>query len=217
MFYWWRWGLTTWAVMATLNGTVLANDLRYDWLSGQQQVLLREWIWQARACMSDGVRSRLMAGVRDSNEIVDWVVKPCGGHLQNYLTQGLGRPAEEATAFIRSLAYDELNRVPGVSRTTPEKRPPSEKPLGAAGSADMAKLGLRDANKVLLGCLLPEAQYGQYSSYDGGKSAQLLLTNKCSSQWLAWMDACAKAGDTEDSCIAKSAVMAQLAIKKFGK
>ena len=74
-----------------------------------------------------------------------------------------------------------------------------------------------DLDHKLLYCVLPEAQYSKYSSFDGRKSALNLLKEKCLSEWVAWVKACKNAGDTEGNCMVKSAVIAQAALKSFGK
>src|SRR5207237_8377259 len=43
------------------------------------------------------------------------------------------------------------------------------------------------ADKKLTQCVMPEAQWGRYSSLDGGKSAGDILNSKCASEWLQWV------------------------------
>jgi hypothetical protein len=74
-----------------------------------------------------------------------------------------------------------------------------------------------DVDKALTECLLPKAQYGQYSSSDGGKSAEILLEKECTGEYAAWVEQCQKAGDTQENCVVKSAIIAQTAIKAFNK
>jgi len=69
----------------------------------------------------------------------------------------------------------------------------------------------------LFECLAPKAQYGEYSSYDGGKSAGELVTRKCFDESEAWIKSCHSTGDSEDICLAKALGIAQLVIKQFGK
>jgi hypothetical protein len=64
-------------------------------------------------------------------------------------------------------------------------------------------------------CFLPKAQYGQYSSYDGGKSA-LALIGECDVAF-EWEDQCEAKGGAKDDCEAKILILAQAAIKEFGK
>jgi hypothetical protein len=66
-------------------------------------------------------------------------------------------------------------------------------------------------------CLMPKAQYGQYSSYDGGKSAASLLQDACPTEYLQWVQACTASGETRESCVRKAALIAQMAIKLFNK
>jgi hypothetical protein len=76
----------------------------------------------------------------------------------------------------------------------------------------------RDVNVALSECLLPKAQYGQYSSYDGGKSAVSLLTRECPTEAAAWIADCQKkTGADEQTCGANALVAAQAAIKSFNK
>jgi hypothetical protein len=65
-------------------------------------------------------------------------------------------------------------------------------------------------------CLLPKAQYGEYSSYDGGKSAAALL-GECVGVEDEWQKSCEAAGDTDHNCFGKAMIVAQTAIKSFGK
>jgi len=69
----------------------------------------------------------------------------------------------------------------------------------------------------LMYCVLPAAQYGQYSSYDGGKSARTLLLNQCPREFLNWVDACLARGDSNANCNLKAMLIAQFGIKQFGK
>lgn len=66
-------------------------------------------------------------------------------------------------------------------------------------------------------CVVPTAQYGQYSSYDGGKSPGNILMEKCGNEFLAWKKSCMADGGTEDSCLAEGFVYAQSALRRFNK
>lgn len=43
---------------------------------------------------------------------------------------------------------------------------------------------VHEASEELSQCVMPEAQYGRYSSFDGGQSAEKILEQKCIKQWL---------------------------------
>ena len=70
--------------------------------------------------------------------------------------------------------------------------------------------------KKFTDCLLAKARQHQYSSFDGGKSAIQLLGD-CQAQWNTYEDACMASGDTDSSCTAKSAILAQTALKLLNK
>lgn len=74
-----------------------------------------------------------------------------------------------------------------------------------------------ELNGALRYCLLPPARYGHHSSYDGGKSAYELLTEKCWKESSAWIGACEAQGNDEMSCLSKSLALAQVALKLFKK
>ena len=76
------------------------------------------------------------------------------------------------------------------------------------------------ANTELSQCLMPEAQYGRYSSFDGGQSAEKILEGKCLSQGLAFIAACEGNDRSEEkakTCTLTALIAAQAAIKQFGK
>jgi hypothetical protein len=67
---------------------------------------------------------------------------------------------------------------------------------------------------------MPEAQYGRYSSFDAGQSAEKLLEERCTKQYLAFIESCKGSIGGEDQkkkCIVIAAIAAQAAIKQFGK
>lgn len=73
------------------------------------------------------------------------------------------------------------------------------------------------ATKKLSYCLLPKAQYGQYSSHDGGKSAQKLLERECTDEYLGFVKSCISKENSKEKCVTVAAIHAQVAIKSFNK
>jgi hypothetical protein len=71
--------------------------------------------------------------------------------------------------------------------------------------------------KNLLACLMPKAEHSQYSSYDGGKSARLLLLEDCRDEYLIYLNLCLAKGNKKQGCVLASAAAAQLALKTFNK
>jgi hypothetical protein len=96
-----------------------AADIQYDPRDAQKSAYLNDLVLQTRACARDYARALLTQGERDSATIVAKIMNVCGRQLplQDYMTNVLGRPYDEVTAFIEALAYDELNHIPGVKRT----------------------------------------------------------------------------------------------------
>jgi hypothetical protein len=72
------------------------------------------------------------------------------------------------------------------------------------------------ADQDFTDCLLSKAKEGQYSSFDGGKSAMRLL-GECPKQWKAYVDACMSMEDAEGDCTLKSGLLAQSALKLLNK
>lgn len=77
-------------------------------------------------------------------------------------------------------------------------------------------LSLEEASRKFLQCVMPEAQHGRYSSYDGGKSIEKILT-KCGSQELAVTDACVADGSIRKDCWLANIVITQRILRDFGK
>jgi hypothetical protein len=73
-----------------------------------------------------------------------------------------------------------------------------------------------EANVKFGQCVLPVAQYSQYSSYDGGKGAVAVLS-KCMPEELALVEACERGGNTHEHCDQIALVGATIALKSFGK
>jgi hypothetical protein len=66
-------------------------------------------------------------------------------------------------------------------------------------------------------CIIPKIQYGQFSSYDGGKSS-LKLEAQCLDEARTVIDDCAKrAGGESDLCKVTPAYLAQVALKLLNK
>jgi len=67
-------------------------------------------------------------------------------------------------------------------------------------------------------CVMPKAQYGQYSSYDGGKSASSLLLRECPTESRAWIAHCERTSGTDNrECTRRALIFAQIVLKLFGK
>jgi hypothetical protein len=101
-----------------------------------------------------------------------------------------------------------------------ERHSPPDQEATAQPSARPVPKPFDDANRELSQCLMPEAQYGRYSSFDGGKSAEKLLEEKCTTQYLAFVESCEGNDGSEDQKkkrIVLAAIAAQGAIKQFGK
>jgi hypothetical protein len=81
---------------------------------------------------------------------------------------------------------------------------------------DRASSSIDDINEAFMVCVFSKAENGPYSSFDDGKSAIRIL-GECHDQWNAYVDACIKSGDTDGSCTAKSAILAQGALKLLNK
>jgi uncharacterized protein len=86
----------------------------------------------------------------------------------------------------------------------------------AAPQAPAAPASSGNVNKDFTDCLLAKAKDGQFSSFDGGKSAMRLL-GECPDQWKAYVDACMRSGDTDGNCTLRSGALAQVALKLLGK
>ena len=70
--------------------------------------------------------------------------------------------------------------------------------------------------KNLSYCMAPKAQFGQYSSFDGGKSA-VKLALECQIEVMEYANNCKGAGRANDDCMWELAILAQVTIKMFGK
>jgi hypothetical protein len=101
--------------------------------------------------------------------------------------------------------------APIVDRTETPQEPPTQ------SSTKTAKADGKILDKRFVECLLPKAQSGEYSSFDGGKSARRLLEEGCGTEYLAYTDRCIASGYSEDNCVTRAAIIAQSAIKQFGK
>jgi len=97
---------------------IAADDLQYDNLETQKAAMLKEATWNARSCMRGWAEAMLLQGSRSSEEIIEHGVA-CGRPLKHYMINSLQQPEDVVTAYIRALAYDELDRIPGLKRSKP--------------------------------------------------------------------------------------------------
>lgn len=99
------------------------------------------------------------------------------------------------------------NNAPPFNQAVPEQAKQS------ASASETSK----EATRKLSYCLLPAAQYGHYSSYDGGKSALKMLTDECQNEFIIWSENCEAQGTPSKDCNMQAAILAQFAIKSFQK
>ena len=72
---------------------------------------------------------------------------------------------------------------------------------------------------ALAQCVDRSARQGEYSSYDGGKSAVHLLEDACGDELVAWIDDCKTHPpvNDEESCLRIAAIAAQASLKTYNK
>ena len=92
------------------------GDLRYDVKEQRINALFDQLIWKTRSCMNESARVMLIQGIRDSSAIVTFTLKVCSTPLSGFMTKTLQRPDAEVSAYLRAMAYDELNHIPGLRR-----------------------------------------------------------------------------------------------------
>ncbi len=189
--------------------------------------------------------SKGMGVERDDLQAVTWFRKAAqqgmAGAQYNLGTmyehgQGVPENRSQALAWYRKAAkqgFEEAKKKLIALKAEPEDKPRS--PTAGLQRKKQAETHARNkeqreaegssspsssddvATKNLIYCLMPKAQYGQFSSYDGGKSAQALLEKECKSEYLSFIRACVAAGKNQDSCLMSALVTAQVAIKTFNK
>jgi hypothetical protein len=129
-----------------------------------------------------------MAFVTDANGVSD------------ILCQILVRPPDPS-------AQETEDSPPSAAPKTVWPDPRQQIPPAPAKSADLDRL---------MYCVNPEIQYGQYSSFDGGKSAEKILEEKCRHEYLEFVRSCERSRESRN-CVLSAAVATQLAIKQAGK
>jgi len=143
-----------------------------------------------------------------SHDLVDTDELSCGvGQVSGNkkITYYMMMKVARARPVPANIFNDKKTATPHDEKTATQ--PPAPEPT----------LTLHAASNELTYCVNPEAQYGKYSSFDGGQSAKKILEGKCRREGLAFVDACEQSGTPRDTCILSELISAQLAIKSFGK
>ena len=78
----------------------------------------------------------------------------------------------------------------------------------------MARFADDDVTRTYINCILTNANTGDYSSFDGGKSAMRLMA-QCLEEWKAYEKACHQSGSQDFQCNAGSVAIAQTALKQL--
>lgn len=193
-------------VWLTFACAASANDLQYDWQSVQKNTMLRESIGATRECMRAGMRSFLMAGVRDSKSMTDVAIRICATNLKEQLKAEMS--PQDIDKLLRSLAEAELSSIPGLTQTDPESRPRSD--VGSKSKAAQ-KPKLSAPDDQFQRCLSSELKIGKYTLNDQGDSMGRLL-KICSTTWYASVNSCIYAGGSKDDCMRQSLVRIQKSI-----
>jgi hypothetical protein len=157
----------------------------------------------------------------------------CGGQVSTGAATcphcGIASPAQDPERYQGERTY---NRIKGwiwflviaagavfILRLAEHRSPPDQEATAATSLPSAPPKTFDEANRELSECIMPEAQYGRYSSFDGGKSAEKLIEEKCTTQYLAFLETCKGSGDTEKekTCSRTALIAAQMAIKQWGK
>ena len=103
-------------VFLAAAGPAMSADLKFDQKEADEDSTFRQMTIQTRDCMNESARAMLRLGERESERVVAFQLQACGGPLTEYMTSTLGRPTAQVASYARALAYDELNRIPGLSK-----------------------------------------------------------------------------------------------------
>jgi len=122
---------------------------------------------------------------------------------------------EKPTILAKLMGTEPPQTEAGPAPTEPIERsiPAAEAPTATNPTTKPDEAG---ATRRLAECILPKAQYGRYSSYDGGQSV-INLMEACPFESGAFSNQCEASGHSSKECSDRLAVMLQGAIRKFGK
>lgn len=117
----------------SLHANVQAQQALQEW---QKEEMFKNAILDTRLCMREGARSMLLTGQRDRDGTANWMQSVCGPQLLQVM-EIIGRPQKEATAFVKAMAYQEVNTYPELRPQQPQK-PATPKRL-APSVADLSE------------------------------------------------------------------------------
>ena len=122
--------------------------------------------------------------------------------------------------FLRTVPVVRPPDAPEQSAPVAQPPPQLAPPLANTAPArpDSNQAWIAAPLKQLGYCVRPKIQYGQHSSYDGGKSA-LNLSRECMDETIAFIEACKAGGmaDPDANCPLLMAASIQLMLREFGK
>lgn len=104
------------AILYTTPNICASNgDINYDAQLQQKNKIYEQFISRTYSCMNSFSKIKLMQGIRDSDEIIEYTKKSCGLALSNFIDENIGISEAERDKIIHELAFNALRDVPGVN------------------------------------------------------------------------------------------------------
>lgn len=123
------------------------------------------------------------------------------------VTESVAEPAPIATSHIDMDAFNEPATAPVD---------PADQAINDAVQVTARPTIDEAAGDAISECIASESNTGNYSSFDGGKSAMRMMTGACLQQFKNWTDSCVATGQDRGDCNVKATLLAQTALKMSG-
>jgi hypothetical protein len=133
--------------------------------------------------------------------------------IQTFHSTEQDSKASTATSEIAQFHFDGRRYVSNAAQAPPEIA------NGAVNGSSLSPSSDRDpVEKAYIECLTEHVNRPNYTSFDGGRSAILLMARDCKIEWHAQLVACQKNDHlTEGQCNLNAGILAQSALKLSGK
>ncbi|BCM25158.1 hypothetical protein [Methyloradius palustris] len=125
---------------------VYAEDLQYNRDENVQAEMLNRADIKARYCMHTTAEAFLANGMRDQQNIVDNLVKVCGGQMKVVYAHFQLQGAELVDDYLVAMAYDELNSIPGVKLASSQTKKTTNQTYAGTNGVNRKPMG--DTDKI---------------------------------------------------------------------
>lgn len=104
------------ALVLLVMGPAHGAPIEYDAQAAMSRRMIEPVALRTVQCMREGAENMLRMGMRDDNELAQWLATTCGLPLGSLMMSEIGLSQRDAATYLFAMGHAAIRETPGVRR-----------------------------------------------------------------------------------------------------